>query len=110
MKRKYPKSLFVMGFVMNLLIKFWYLFVLSLILRIIGIWIKACLYIVVILIVLDFIISLIYQMVLVNTFVNSSNLNMEEFQDAISTDNWSKSVRSIISEKIDADEENKDKD
>ena len=44
-KRKYPSSLFIIGFVTNVLFHFFWLFVPAVILLIVGIFIKPCLYI-----------------------------------------------------------------
>jgi len=74
---KYPVSLFVIGVLMNLTKNF-FLFLPSIILLIVGIWVKWCLFVGVALLLLDVIISLIEQIQIRNATINSDNPSFKE--------------------------------
>jgi len=97
---KYPVSLFVIGVLMNLTKNF-FLFLPSIILLIVGIWVKWCLFVGVALLLLDVIISLIEQIQIRNTTINSNNPNFKEWQDAILSSDWKNNIMDLTESKID---------
>ena len=101
MNKKYPISLFITGFIMNLFFRLFYLSIPAIILMILGIWFSACLYIGIGLFLIALIISLILQLMLKNIALEASkNESFQEFQDAISSHNWYKNVMGIVVSKI----------
>ena len=100
MNGKYPTSLFWIGFLINLIGKFYYLFLPSVILLIFGIRNKTCLYIGLPLLLIDIIISFIYQFVLRNAVLKSDNPDFEEFQDTILSPDWKDNIQGIVEYKI----------
>ncbi len=97
---KYPVSLFVIGFLMNL-IKNFFLFFPSIILLIVGIRVKWCFFVGVALLLLDVIISLIEQIQIRSATINSVNPNFKEWQDAILSSDWKNNVMDLTESKID---------
>ena len=97
---KYPVSLFVIGVLMNLTKNF-FLFLPSIILLIVGIWVKWCLFVGVALLLLDVIISLIEQIQIRNATINSDNPNFKEWQDAILSSDWKNNIMDLTESKID---------
>ncbi|MBQ6823506.1 MAG: hypothetical protein IJP27_02540 [Clostridia bacterium] len=97
---KYPVSLFVIGVLMNLTKNF-FLFLPSIVLLIVGIWVKWCLFVGVALLLLDVIISLIEQIQIRNTSINSDNPNFKEWQDAILSSDWKNNIMDLTESKID---------
>jgi hypothetical protein len=101
-KRKYPTSLFIFGFTLNVIFHYFFLFVPGFILIIVGIFNKYCLVIGLAILVIDLIISLIDQLNIRNTFLkDSDHPGFQEFQDAISRGgDWKKNIRNLVDEKI----------
>ena len=97
-KRRYSSSLFWSGFFINILKRF-YITIPAVILLIIGIWFKPCLYIGIALAVFVLVISLIEQLNIKKTFETSDNPNFEEFADTASSENWKKDVIDFVKEK-----------
>ena len=97
---KYPVSLFVIGVLMNLTKNF-FLFLPSIILLIVGIWVKWCLFVGVALLLLDVIISLIEQIQIRNATINSDNPSFKEQQDAILSSDWKNNIMDLTESKID---------
>ncbi len=97
---KYPVSLFVIGVLMNLTKNF-FLFLPSIILLIVGIWVKWCLFVGVALLLLDVTISLIEQIQIRNATINSDNPNFKEWQDAILSSDWKNNIMDLTESKID---------
>ncbi|MBP3391354.1 MAG: hypothetical protein J6L76_01030 [Clostridia bacterium] len=97
---KYPVSLFVIGVLMNLTKNF-FLFLPSIILLIVGVWVKWCLFVGVALLLLDMIISLIEQIIIRNATINSDNPNFKEWQDAILSSDWKNNIMDLTESKID---------
>lgn len=62
MKRKYPAKLFWFGFFSNFLIRSFYLFLPGLVLCIIGIWVRVCLWIGLGLLGIDAVVNLVDQL------------------------------------------------
>ena len=88
--RKYPTSLFIIGFITNILFHFFWLFIPCIILLIVGIFVKPCLYIGLALLLIDILLSLIEQFRIRQAFLEESdNPDFRAFQDALSKDgNW----------------------
>ena len=116
--RKYPTSLFIIGFITNILFRFFWLFLSCIILLLIGIFIKPCIYIGLVLLLLDIVLSLIEQIKIRQTFLEESdNTDFLAFQDAISEDgNWKDNIVELLNQKIsdsqneiNSDNENEDK-
>lgn len=103
MKKKYPASLFISGFIMNLTIKFWYMFVSAVVLEIIGIRVSPCLYIGLGVFMADVIAAFIYQLYLRNATLKSDNDNFSEFQDAMLSHEWKNNIGELIEKKISED-------
>ena len=97
---KYPVSLFVIGVLMNLTKNF-FLFLPSIVLLIVGIWVKWCLFVGVALLLLDVIISLIEQIQIRNATINSDNPKFKEWQDAILSSDWKNNIMDLTESKID---------
>ena len=100
--RKYPAGLFVIGFITNILFRFSWLFVPSVILLIIGIWVKPCLYVGLTVLFLDVILSLIEQIKLRQAFFEESdNPDFQEFQDALSKEgDWKENIREFVNQQM----------
>ena len=88
--RKYPTSLFIIGFITNVLFHFFWLFIPCIILLIVGIFVKPCLYIGLALFLIDIILSLIEQFRI-----------RRAFQNALSKDgNWRDNIGELLNQKI----------
>ena len=100
--RKYPTSLFIIGFITNILFHFFWLFIPCIILLIIGIFVKPCLYIGLALLLIDILLSLIEQFRIRQAFLEESdNPDFREFQDALSKDgNWRDNIGELLNQKI----------
>lgn len=86
-KRKYPMSLFIIGFITNILFRFIWLFVPAVILLIVGIFVDWCSYVGLALLVIDVVVSFIEQMQIRHTMLSESdNEDFRAFQDAVSQD------------------------
>lgn len=83
MEREYPKKMFWLFVLTNFLFHFFYLSVPGIILCIVGIWIKPCLYIGLVVLGLDLILSIIEQLHIRNAAVShSENPEFNELMDA----------------------------
>ena len=100
--RKYPTSLFIIGFITNVLFHFFWLFIPCIILLIIGIFVKPCLYIGLALLLIDFLLSLIEQFRIRQAFLEESdNPDFRAFQDALSKDGkWKDNIGELLSQKM----------
>lgn len=101
--KKYPQSLFWIGFITNVVGRFFFLFFPALILLFIGIWVKECLIIGLSLLTIDIILSLIEQLRIRKTTLENDNPNFTEFQDAILSPDWRENIKNIVEERIDDD-------
>ena len=101
-KRKYPTSLFIIGFLTNILFHFFWLFIPCIILLIVGILVKPCLYIGLALLLIDILLSLIEQLRIRQAFLEESdNPDFRAFQDALSKDgNWKDNIVELVNQKI----------
>lgn len=85
--RKYPFSLFCIGFIANIFFHFIWLFIPSIILLIIGIFVDWCLYVGLALLAIDIIVSFIEQIRIRQAMLSDSdNEEFTKFQDAMSGD------------------------
>lgn len=104
--RRYPASLFIMGFIMNIIFHFFWLFVPAILLLIVGIFIKPCAHLGILILSLDIIVSFIEQWQIRNAFLSDSdNPDFTAFQDALSKDgNWIDNVKNFVEDSIDDDQ------
>ena len=100
--RKYPTSLFIIGFITNILFHFFWLFIPSIILLIVGIFVKPCLYVGLALLLIDILLSLIEQFRIRQAFLKESdNPDFQAFQDALSKDgNWRDNIGELLNQKM----------
>ena len=100
--RKYPTSLFIIGFVTNILFHFFWLFIPCVILLIIGIFVKTCLYIGLALLLIDIVLSLIEQFRIRQAFLEESdNPDFRALQDALlKCGNWKDNIGELLNQKI----------
>lgn len=109
-ERRYPLSLFLIGFITNGLLHFFWLFIPSAILLIVGIFVDWCLYVGLVLLAIDIIASFIEQMRIRQAMLlDSDNEQFRKFQDAVSKDgnvfgNIRTLVENIAEEYIDNEE------
>lgn len=83
-KRRYPLRLFFIGFMMNLLAHFFWLFIPGIVLLIVGIWVPWSLYAGLALLGIDIIASFIEQMGIRRAMLTESdNEQFRKFQDAV---------------------------
>ena len=97
-ERRYPFSLFLIGFITNILFHFFWLFVPSVILLIVGIWVDWCLYAGLALLGIDIIVSFVEQMKIRQAMLSDSdNEQFRKFQDAVSKDgNVFENIRNLV--------------
>ncbi len=98
--KKYPASLFVIGFIMNLTKNFLFFYP-GLILLFIGIWSDVCLKLGLCLLLADVAVSLIEQIQIRNTVLNSDNPEFEKWQNAMLSEDWRENIQNIIESKTD---------
>ncbi len=100
--RKYPTSLFIIGLITNILFHFFWLFLPCIILLIVGIFVKPCLYIGLALLLIDIVLSLIEQFRIRQAFLEKSdNPDFRAFQDALSKDeNWKDNLGELLNQKM----------
>lgn len=100
--RKYPTNLFFFGLITNILFRFIWLLVPGIILLIIGIFVKPCLYIGLAALLLDVLLSLIEQLRLRQAFLEESdNPDFKVFQDALSgAGDWKENIGELLNQKI----------
>ena len=100
--RKYPTSLFIIGFVTNILFHFFWLFIPCVILLIIGMFVKTCLYIGLALLLIDILLSLIEQFRIRQACLEESdNPDFRAFQDALSKGgNWRDNIGELLNQKM----------
>ena len=101
MERKYPQKMFWPFVLTNFLFHFFYLSVPGIILCIVGIWIKTCLYIGCAVLGLDLILSIVEQSRIRNAAVShSENPEFNELMDAFCSPDGLQAVRKVLDEKI----------
>ena len=103
MERKYPTKMFWFFVLTNFLFHFFYLSVPGIILCIVGIWVKSCLWIGLAILGLDVILSIIEQLRIRKAAVTpSDNPEFNELMGAFYGPNGLESVRKIVDTKIGA--------
>ena len=101
MERKYPTKMFWFFVLTNFLFHFFYLSVPGIILCIVGIWVKSCLWIGLAILGLDVILSIIEQLRIRKAAVTpSDNPEFNELMDAFCGPDGLESVRKIVDAKI----------
>lgn len=98
--KKYPASLFWMGFLMNFILKYIFLLLPALVLMIVGIWVKVCLVVGLVLLALDLLLSLVEQLCLRSAALRSQDTGFKDFQDVILSKDWDDNIRKIVEEKV----------
>ena len=106
--KKYPTSLFIIGFFTNIFLRFSWLFILSVILLITGIFFAPCLCAGLAVLLVDIVLSLIDQLRIRRTFLTENDSpDFREFQDALSKEgNLKDNIDDYLAEKI-SDDQNK---
>lgn len=101
MERKYPAKMFWLFVLTNFLFRFFYLSVPGIILCIVGIWVKSCLYIGLAILGLDVILSIIEQLRHRNAAVTpSESPEFNELMDAFCSPDGLDAFRKVLDEKI----------
>ncbi len=100
--RKYPISLFIIGFITNMIFHFFWLFVPAIILLIVGIFVKPCLFIGLDVLLIDVIASFIGQLIIRKTCIeDSDDPGFRTFQDTVMKDeNWRENMAEYIEQKM----------
>ena len=105
-ERKYPSKLFVIGFLFGVIIYRFYLFVPSIILLIAGTFVKPCYYIGCLILLIDLVISFIWQIRIRNLVLNDNdNPSIQRFQEAFTEDKPLDEVIDVVDDIIDEYEE-----
>ena len=101
MERKYPTKMFWLFVLTNFLFHFFYLSIPGIILCVVGIWVKPCLWIGVTVLGLDAILSIIEQLRIRKAAVShSDNPEFNELMDAFCGPDGFDAVRRVLDEKI----------
>ena len=101
MERKYPAKMFWFFVFTNFLFHFFYLSVPGIILCIVGIWVKSCLWFGLAVLGLDVIFSIIEQLRIRKAAVTpSDNPEFNELMDAFCSPDGLDAVRKIVDEKV----------
>lgn len=95
--KKYPFKLFLIGVITNIFFHFSWLFVPSVVLLIIGVFVKPCLYLGLIILLIDIILSIIEQLKIRNALLNSENNQIKGFVEALGKEgNWMENVKNWV--------------
>lgn len=99
--RKYPMSLFLIGFITNIIFHFFWLFLPGVILIIAGIFIRPCLLAGLAVFLIDIIVSFIEQMRIRSACLkDSDHPDFRKFQEALSKDgSWIENVQEFVDSK-----------
>ena len=101
MERKYPTKMFLLFVLTNFLFHFFYLSVPGIILCIVGIWVKSCLWIGLAILGLDVILSIIEQLRIRKAAVTpSDNPEFNELMDAFCSQGGLEAFGKVLDEKI----------
>lgn len=101
MERKYPTKMFWFFVLTNFLFHFFYLSLPGIILCVVGIWVKSCLWIGLAILLLDLILSIIEQMRIRKAAITpSDNPDFNEFMDAFCGPDGLAAVKKLADEKI----------
>lgn len=99
MKGKYPLSLFLIGFFLNIL-RMWWLVLAAVILMVVGIWQVACLYIGIGILAVVLFFSLVQQLIYRHIVLTCKNPELSDFQQAVLNGNWRGDVSSLLEKSI----------
>ncbi len=99
MKRHYNRNLFWAGFLINLF-RLFFIVIPALILVIVGIWVRPCLFIGLGLLAIALIIAFIQQLAIKRTAETSDNPNFEPFAEAMCSDDWREKIDELVNERI----------
>ena len=103
MERKYPTKMFWLFVLTNFLFHFFYLSIPGIVLCIVGIWVKSCLWIGLAILGLDAILSITEQLRIRKAAVTpSDNPEFNELMDAFCSPDGLEAVRKIVDAKIGA--------
>ena len=101
MERKYPTKMFWLFVLTNFLFHYFYLSIPGIILSIVGIWVKSCLWVGLAILGLDVILSIIEQLRIRKAAITpSDNPEFNELMDAFCGPDGLDSVRRIVDAKI----------
>lgn len=101
MERKYPTKLFWLHVLANFLLHFLYLFIPGIVLCIVGIWVRFCLWIGLAILGLDIILSIIEQLRIRKVATTpSDNPEFNELMDAFCGPDNLDTVRKVVDKKI----------
>ena len=112
MDRKYPPKMFWFFVLTNFLFHFFWLSVPGIILCMIGIWVKSCLKIGLVILLLDLVLSIVDQLRIQNAVMTSEHPDVRELMDAFCGPEGLAGFGKVMDEKIKAaqavesDEEN----
>lgn len=106
MKKKYPLSLFIMGFVLNM-VRGAVFIAIAVTLMIVGIWLRPCLYIGLGLIAVVIIVSLIMQLRYRHAILYSNDPELESVREAILNGDWKGNIKELVSTAVGSDEKTK---
>lgn len=99
---KYPFSLFIIGFITCAIFRFFWLFLPSMVLMMVGLFVTPCLYIGLLVLALDIVLSLVEQLRLRRTFLKESDSSdFNEFAKSVSqSEDWRDGVASFLERKM----------
>ena len=101
MERKYPTKMFIFFVLTNFLFHFFYLFVPGIVLCIVGIWSKTCLWIGLAILGLDLVLSIIEQLRIRQAAITPrDNPEFNELMDAFCGPGGLKAFGKVLDEKI----------
>ena len=103
-EKEYPWSLTKTSMLMGFFLKRIYLFGPGVVLVIIGIWSRPCLYVGLGFLALDIIITVVEELIARKVVLKSDNPNFREVQDAILSKNWQKNMMDLVNRKIEENE------
>ena len=110
MKTKYPAALFILGLIEDLFIRYFFLSIPAIILLIIGIWVKPCLYVGLGLVLLALVLCIIERLKIKKAMeTESDNPDFRNFQQIISAHGWKEGAKMFVEKQTEqADSENDD--
>lgn len=101
MQRKYPTKMFLFFVLTNFVFHFFYLFLPGIVLCIVGIWVKSCLWAGLAILLLDLILSIIEQLRIRKAALTpSDNPDVNAFLDAFYSPGGLEAVRKFAEERI----------
>ena len=104
MKQKYPLSLFLTGFVINLLTKGIFFLPPGVILLIVGVWVPVCRYLGVAFLVLPVILAFVAQWRMRGVTLQSDDPGFADFQNAVLSPDWRKNITDLIEDSMEQGE------